>query len=84
MRQRLRAIIRKEFLQTVWYDFPATYHGDSGAFAFADGHSETKRWKDPNIRKPVSKVSTTGFISTPSDAGSGDLKWVQDRTTVLK
>ncbi len=27
-------------------DVPATYHGDSGSFSFADGHSEIHKWRD--------------------------------------
>jgi prepilin-type N-terminal cleavage/methylation domain-containing protein/prepilin-type processing-associated H-X9-DG protein len=30
-------------------DIFATYHGDVGTFAFADGHSEARRWLDPVI-----------------------------------
>ena len=27
--------------------YPASYHGNSAAFSFADGHVEAKRWLDP-------------------------------------
>ncbi len=27
-------------------DYPASYHGLSGGYAFADGHSELRRWQD--------------------------------------
>jgi prepilin-type N-terminal cleavage/methylation domain-containing protein/prepilin-type processing-associated H-X9-DG protein len=27
-------------------DYPASYHGESGGFSFADGHSEIHKWKD--------------------------------------
>ena len=30
-------------------DIFATYHGDVGTFAFADGHAEARRWLDPII-----------------------------------
>jgi prepilin-type N-terminal cleavage/methylation domain-containing protein/prepilin-type processing-associated H-X9-DG protein len=30
-------------------DIFATYHGDVGTFAFADGHAEARRWLDPKI-----------------------------------
>jgi prepilin-type processing-associated H-X9-DG protein len=28
-------------------DFPASYHNKAGGLAFADGHSEIKRWRVP-------------------------------------
>ena len=28
-------------------DLPASYHNRAGGLAFADGHSEIKRWRDP-------------------------------------
>jgi len=33
-----------------WEDLFATYHGDVGTFAFADGHAESYKWLDSNIR----------------------------------
>jgi len=27
-------------------DYPASYHGNAGGFAFADGHAEIHRWRD--------------------------------------
>jgi prepilin-type processing-associated H-X9-DG protein len=29
-----------------WIDFPGTYHNNGCGFAFADGHSEVKHWRD--------------------------------------
>jgi prepilin-type processing-associated H-X9-DG protein len=31
-------------------DIFATYHGDVGTFAFADGHAEARKWLDPAIK----------------------------------
>jgi prepilin-type N-terminal cleavage/methylation domain-containing protein/prepilin-type processing-associated H-X9-DG protein len=33
-----------------YVDIFATYHGNVGTFAFADGHAEARRWLDPAIR----------------------------------
>ena len=35
--------------ETTWnlVDYPAAYHGSAAGFAFADGHSEIHKWKDP-------------------------------------
>ena len=32
-----------------WVDIPATYHNGANGLAYADGHSEIKRWKDPGV-----------------------------------
>ena len=31
----------------LWSDMPACYHNGAAGFSFADGHSETKKWRDP-------------------------------------
>ena len=65
-----------------WSDLPANYHGGTGAFSFADGHAESKSWRDGNIKnRPVTGVAATG---ASADATAGDLDWVQQRTTALK
>jgi len=58
-----------------YVDIPATYHNGAGGFAFADGHSEIKRWRDQAI---LAKNSTIG--ASPRDRGV-DLKWLKDRST---
>ena len=68
-----------------WYDLPAAYHGGTGAFSFADGHAESKAWHDGNIKnRGVTGVNFTSFVGTPADVASGDLSWVQQRTSSLK
>jgi prepilin-type N-terminal cleavage/methylation domain-containing protein/prepilin-type processing-associated H-X9-DG protein len=63
-----------------WGDTPASYHGGSGAFSFADGHAEIKPWSDTNIKnRPVTKTMMKNLPATPN----GDLLWVQARTTSL-
>jgi prepilin-type processing-associated H-X9-DG protein len=57
-----------------WVDTPAAYHNGAGGLAFADGHSEIKKWRDPGVLKG----QTPRF---PGDRVSGDLQWMQDRTT---
>lgn len=68
--------------QTVnWYDLPASYHGGMGALSFADGHAETKKWRDASIaNRPVTRVSITGYTPTPANPNT-DLIWLQERTT---
>ena len=66
-----------------WADWPASYHGGTGAFSFADGHAESKTWHDGNIKNlPVTESNSAHNNSPPSDA-SGDFDWLQQRTTSL-
>lgn len=58
-----------------WVDIPATYHNAANGFAFADGHSEIKRWRDPAILPRTAAIGVT-----PRDGGR-DLKWLKERTT---
>jgi len=63
---------------TSWPDVPATYHNGAGGISFADGHAEIKKWKDKNIL--TAKVA----LPAPKDPTSGDLIWLQDRSTSLR
>jgi len=58
-----------------WVDIPATYHNAANGFAFADGHSEIKKWKDPAILPRTAAIGVT-----PRDGGK-DLRWLKERTT---
>jgi len=58
-----------------WVDIPATYHNFANGIAFADGHSEIRKWKDPAI---TSRKATIGVA--PKDGGA-DLRWLKERTT---
>ena len=70
--------------QTVWSDWPANYHGGTGAFSFADGHCESKAWRDGNIKnRPVTGL-ISAHVALPSDASVDDLDWLQQRTTSLR
>ena len=58
-------------------DGPASYHGGACGFAFGDGHSEIKRWKD-------SRTITTGqsfSAQTFSNPLNQDVLWLQERTS---
>ena len=72
---------------TSWYDLPANYHGGTGAFAFADGHSESRKWHDPVVADSiVTGVSYSGFTPhndnpTSLTAAAGDLGWIQSHTS---
>ena len=57
-----------------WVDIPATYHNRAGGIAFADGHSEIKKWKDRN-------VLNLAVPPAAKDPAYNDLLWLQERTT---
>ena len=56
-------------------DFPASYHGGSGSFAFVDGHSEIKNWKDS--RTTPKKIQSLN-IASPRNP---DVLWMMERST---
>jgi prepilin-type N-terminal cleavage/methylation domain-containing protein/prepilin-type processing-associated H-X9-DG protein len=57
-----------------WFDFPGSYHQDGCGFAFADGHSETHRWRVKattyNQRQPITDPSA-----------QQDWLWMRERTS---
>jgi len=59
-----------------WVDIPATYHNGAGGLAYADGHSEIKKWRDPAI---INKKTAVIGVA-PKDKGV-DLQWLEDRST---
>ena len=60
-------------------DIPASYHGGSGGFSFADGHSEVKKWTDPRTVKTFTKGAVTPFdFPSPNNP---DVAWMQQRAT---
>lgn len=60
-----------------WIDLPASYHNGAAGFAFADGHSEIKKWLDPRTKAPV-QYQNYNNILVP---GSRDYAWVKDHTS---
>jgi prepilin-type N-terminal cleavage/methylation domain-containing protein/prepilin-type processing-associated H-X9-DG protein len=63
-----------------WVDMPASYHNSACGFAFADGHSEIKKWVVGRTTVPVRFVDWTqvGFSAA---ADPRDVHWIQERTT---
>ncbi|MSU35825.1 MAG: type II secretion system protein [Pedosphaera sp.] len=58
-------------------DGPASYHNGACGFAFADGHSEIKKWIDPRTKIPVKR---SGF-NPGSQANNKDIQWLWSKTT---
>ena len=65
-----------------WVNNPGSYHGNGGGLSYADGHAEVKTWKDGNL---LSANKTQTYKGTRFTAdNSGDLTWLQQRSTVLQ
>jgi prepilin-type N-terminal cleavage/methylation domain-containing protein len=62
---------------TTWINCPAVYHGLSSVLAFADGHSESKKWSDHNMIS----AQASNIAASPA---SGDLDWLNQRATALQ
>jgi prepilin-type processing-associated H-X9-DG protein len=62
---------------TVMVDYPASYHGRSCDFAFADGHAEIHKWKDARTYPPL----TTTLQLNQAQPNSPDVFWMQDHST---
>jgi prepilin-type N-terminal cleavage/methylation domain-containing protein/prepilin-type processing-associated H-X9-DG protein len=61
-------------------DVPASFHNNAAGFAFADGHSEIKQWKDKRTIMPVKKA---GLVNTANmgNPPNPDVLWLYERTT---
>ena len=63
-----------------WQDGPTTLHGGSASFSFADGHTEIRKWRDPQTL--TMKVTyRTEFPYGLVQPYNIDVQWIQDRTT---
>jgi prepilin-type N-terminal cleavage/methylation domain-containing protein/prepilin-type processing-associated H-X9-DG protein len=63
-------------------DYPASYHNGAGGLAFADGHSEIKRWVDPRTT-PVLARGRELPLNQPSP-NNPDVEWLQERSSSKK
>jgi prepilin-type N-terminal cleavage/methylation domain-containing protein/prepilin-type processing-associated H-X9-DG protein len=62
-----------------WFNIPSVLHGNASEIAFADGHSDTRQWKDGNMIHGVgANPSGNNVTASPS---SGDLTWLISRST---
>ena len=60
-----------------WMDMPASYHNGAGGIAFADGHSEIKKWSGTT----VVPVRIRGFDNSLTEpVNMDDLMWLRYRT----
>lgn len=62
-------------LTPVWIDWPGTYHNMACGFAFADGHSEIHKWKQPDTKVFNHNVSQL------KPKNPSDWQWIAERTS---
>jgi len=65
-------------------DYPASYHNGAGALTFADGHAESKKWLEPTTAPMLIPGQSLPLGSKPTSATDRDMKWLAERTTILK
>jgi prepilin-type N-terminal cleavage/methylation domain-containing protein/prepilin-type processing-associated H-X9-DG protein len=68
----------------IWEHFPASYHNGACGFAFADGHSEIKKWLDASTKKPVNFDNSYSWAVPLPASQRRDHQWVQERTAAKK
>jgi hypothetical protein len=69
--------------KNIWPDVPASYHGRAGGLSFADGHSETRKWRDKTVLSRL--TAGQNFIAADPmglPATFADLRWIQERSSV--
>lgn len=64
-----------------WGNLPASYHNGATSFSFADGHTETHRWKIADTIRPARKGGVGGTIPAKPPT---DYDWLKERTSVRK
>ena len=64
-----------------WIDLPASYHNGGACFSFADGHSETHRWRSASTKPPSQPDGAPLPIKLPR-SDWGDFDWLIDRMSV--
>ena len=67
--------------QLEWIDLPASYHNGAGGFSFADGHSETHRWRYAETKRPAQPDAAPLPFPVP-EKERADFDWVSYRMSI--
>lgn len=70
-----------------WVDYPAGFHGNSGAFSFIDGHAEVHKWLNPVKAGRLGLDAKTTDYARLDDgrvANNKDIWWMATKTSQLK
>ena len=60
-------------------DYPASYHNGAGGLAFADGHSEIRKWVDGRTTPPL-RIGVPLALGA-SSPNNQDMAWLQERSS---
>jgi len=67
---------------TNWIDLPASYHNGAAGLSFADGHSETHKWRNALTRQPVLPDRTIPLLPLGIPKDDEDHDWVVEHMSV--
>ncbi|MBI4658873.1 MAG: type II secretion system protein [Verrucomicrobia bacterium] len=67
--------------QAIQVNYPVSYHNGAGSLSFADGHAESRKWRDPRTN-PLLRRDV--YLERRPSPNNSDVAWLQDRTTGLK
>jgi prepilin-type N-terminal cleavage/methylation domain-containing protein len=70
----------EDYYRFEWVDLPASYHNDSSALSFADGHSELHRWHGSTLAAPSPDAADLPRYVPTND--KDDFIWLLQRTSV--
>jgi prepilin-type N-terminal cleavage/methylation domain-containing protein/prepilin-type processing-associated H-X9-DG protein len=65
-------------MQASFFMFPASHHNGSAVLSFADGHAESKRWRDARTSRP-GQIDWHGHNA--ASANNSDLAWLGERAS---
>ena len=68
-------------LKGLFYHLPSCQHSGAGTVAFADGHVEVHRWRDPWTQQ-MSRTNWLPNHLTLYSRGNPDLQWLRDHASV--
>jgi len=61
---------------STWVDSPATFHGRSSSFAWADGHVSNHRWQEDDTVAFAASTDWTKFYHDPDPPDNADILFV--------
>jgi prepilin-type N-terminal cleavage/methylation domain-containing protein len=67
-----------------WINWPANYHNGASGLNFADGHSESHKWRDPRTTPPRGQALSGDFFNPIRTPNNEDSYWLGVRTTGLR